>query len=211
VLGGHSHSYERSFLIDGHYGTSGTLTSSMIVDGGSGRDAAPYVKPPGSESRAGAVYAVAGSSGQISGGSLDHPAMYTSMNVLGSVIVDVLTNQMRVTFLDSSAAVQDYFTIVKPDTVSTAPAAPTALTAKALSGGRITVQWADNSFNEDGFELERSIDGASFTLLQTVGANTTAYTDTGLSSGQRYYYRVRAFNGGGSSAYSNVANARVRR
>ena len=37
VLTGHSHSYERSFLIDGHYGTSGTLVPSMILDSGDGR------------------------------------------------------------------------------------------------------------------------------------------------------------------------------
>ena len=39
--------------------------------------------------RQGAVYTVAGNSGQITGGSLDHPAMFVSLNVLGSMVLDV--------------------------------------------------------------------------------------------------------------------------
>jgi acid phosphatase type 7 len=73
VLCGHSHSYERSFLLDGHYGSSGTLTSGMIKNNGSGREdgTGAYIKPTsGIAPREGAVYAVAGSSGQTSGGTL---------------------------------------------------------------------------------------------------------------------------------------------
>ncbi|HXH19557.1 MAG TPA: fibronectin type III domain-containing protein, partial [Chitinophagales bacterium] len=55
VLCGHSHAYERSFLINGHYGTESTFNSSMIVAGGSGAMPYPYVK-----SDAGCVYAVVG-------------------------------------------------------------------------------------------------------------------------------------------------------
>lgn len=46
VLGGHSHSYERSYLIDGHYGISDSFTSEMKKDGGSGRESesGPYQK-----------------------------------------------------------------------------------------------------------------------------------------------------------------------
>ncbi|MDX1410017.1 MAG: carboxypeptidase regulatory-like domain-containing protein, partial [Saprospiraceae bacterium] len=43
--------------------------------------------------------------------------------------------------------------------------------------------------------------------METVGINTTAYSDTGLSHSTTYYYRVRAFNNGGYSTYSNEANA----
>ena len=38
VLGGHSHSYERSFLLTGHYDVSGTLAPSMVLDNGDGRE-----------------------------------------------------------------------------------------------------------------------------------------------------------------------------
>src|SRR5207253_782065 len=61
----------------------------------------------------GAVYTVAGSSGQTSGGSLDHPAMYLSLNVLGSLVLDVNGPQLDAKFLNSSGSVQDHFTIKK--------------------------------------------------------------------------------------------------
>src|SRR5678815_3230941 len=127
-----------------------------IIDGGSGRDPAPYVKPAGAASHAGAVYAVAGSSGQTSGGPLNHPAMYISLNVLGSMIVDVVTNRMNVTFLDNTATVRDIFSVVKPATVAPVPAAPNNLVASAVSGSQINLSWSDNAVNEDGFEVEQS-------------------------------------------------------
>jgi len=126
VLTGHSHSYERSFLIDGHYGTSATFTNNMKVDGGDGRvnGTGAYAKGPlGPSPHAGAVYAVAGSSGQIAGGTLNHTAMYISLNVLGSMVLEVAGNRLDATFLDATGAIRDYFTISK----GVAPAAPTNL------------------------------------------------------------------------------------
>jgi len=114
VLSGHSHSYERSFLIDGHYGSSGTLVPSMVVDGGDGRETGDgaYQKP-GPVAHEGAVYTVAGSSGKTSGGSLNHPAMFISLNVLGSVVLNVDGNRLDTTFLESTGAVRDTFTMLK--------------------------------------------------------------------------------------------------
>ncbi len=96
VLSGHSHSYERSYLLDGHYGVSSTLTSAMIVDAGDGRidGTGAYQKPGVLTPHKGAVYTVAGSSGQTGGGSLNHPAMYISLNVLGSLVLDVNGSQL---------------------------------------------------------------------------------------------------------------------
>jgi hypothetical protein len=127
VLSGHSHSYERSFLIDGHYGLSGTFTASMKKDGGSGREdgTGAYQKPTsGPAAHEGAVYAVAGSSGQIAGGALNHPAMYVSFNLLGSMALDVVNNRLDAKFIDNTGAVRDYFTILK----GSSPAAPTITT-----------------------------------------------------------------------------------
>src|SRR2546425_6379481 len=72
VLSGHSHAYERSYLLNGHYGSSSTLTSAMIVDKGDGRvdGTGAYEKPVVLTPNKGVVYTVAGSSGQTSGGSL---------------------------------------------------------------------------------------------------------------------------------------------
>ena len=111
VLTGHSHSYERSYLLNGHYGYSNSLTSSMKIDSGSGdpdTDGA-YRKTDDK----GAVYIVAGSSGKTSGGSLDHPAMYVSMNRLGSMAIDVNDKQLDARFIDNNGNVRDRFRIVK--------------------------------------------------------------------------------------------------
>ena len=116
VLAGHSHAYERSFLLDRHYGLSNTLVSGMILDSGDGRPAGngAYVKPSrGADPHSGTVYAVAGTSGKASGGPLNHPAMFVSLNVLGSLVLDVDRNRLDATFLQSTGAVGDTFTILK--------------------------------------------------------------------------------------------------
>ena len=121
VLTGHSHAYERSLLIDGHYGPSDTLEPGMILDGGDGRpqgDGA-YLKPSaGPAAHEGAVYAVAGSSGRISArGALDHPVMAVSLRELGSLVLDVDGRRLDGTFLtplgDGSPAIGDTFTLLK--------------------------------------------------------------------------------------------------
>jgi tetratricopeptide (TPR) repeat protein len=116
VLTGHSHSYERSLLLDGHYGLSGTLVPAMVVDGGDGReggDGAYGKLTLGRGPHEGTVYAVAGSSGQISGGTLDHPAMFVSLNVLGSMVLDFDGSRLDARFLNSTGAVEDSFTVIK--------------------------------------------------------------------------------------------------
>ena len=120
VLSGHSHSYERSRLINGHYGLSTTLRDTMVIDGGDGRvgsDGA-YAKPAGNVAHHGAVYSVAGSSGKISGGPFDHPIMEVGLNVLGSMIIDVEGTTLRVQFIDDAGAVRDRFTMTKGGTAT---------------------------------------------------------------------------------------------
>ena len=136
VLTGHSHSYERSFLIDGHYGLSTTFTESMTKDGGSGREdgSGPYQKQTSLPApHEGAVYAVAGSSGQTSGGTLDHPAMFVSMSVLGSMVLDVSNNRLDAKFIDNTSTIRDYFTIVK-GAIGMAPTITTTSFPDAMVG-----------------------------------------------------------------------------
>ncbi len=207
VLTGHSHSYERSYLIDGHYGSSTTFTSSMKKDGGSGREdgTGSYKKPTdGKAPHEGAVYAVAGSSGQTSGGTLNHPAMFISLNALGSMVIDINGNRLDAKFLTNTGAIQDYFTVVKGTTL---PGPPSNLTATAVSSSQINLAWTDNSSNETGFKIERSTDGTNFGQIATVGSNVTSYSNTGLTASTLFYYRVRANNAAGDSNFSNTANA----
>jgi acid phosphatase type 7 len=117
VLGGHSHDYERSFLLDGHYGDSDTLVPAMILDAGSGEDPEPYLKS--ASPHAGAVYVVAGSGGNLSErGEVDHPAMFISFARRGSLVIDVEAERLRARFLSAAGTVDDDFTIVKSPTVS---------------------------------------------------------------------------------------------
>ena len=116
VLNGHSHCYERSYLLDGHYGLSATLTSAMKLDAGNGRPAGTgaYIKPlTGPRDHFGAVYSVAGSAGQTSGGSLNHPAHFISLNNLGSLVLDVNGTRLDATFVKSDGTTPDTFTIIQ--------------------------------------------------------------------------------------------------
>ena len=117
MLTGHSHAYERSFLLDGAYSQSwnvnGAANFKSSKDGRADGQGI-YTKPTrGNGAHEGAVYVVAGSSGQISGGGLQHPVMCLSLNVLGSLVLDFNDNRMDATFVDDKAQVRDYFTIEK--------------------------------------------------------------------------------------------------
>jgi fibronectin type 3 domain-containing protein len=86
------------------------------------------------------------------------------------------------------------------------PAAPTG--PSVLSTGTTTAQvnWQDNANNETSFSVERSATSASagFAEVGTVGADVTTYADSSLSSNTQYWYRVRAHNASGYSAYCAV-------
>ena len=93
-------------------------------------------------------------------------------------------------------------------TPTQAPAAPTSLALTALSASQVQLTWTRNSANESGFDIERSTDNVTFTQVGLADAGATAFVDSnGLQAEKTYYYRIRAFNSIGNSAYSNVASA----
>jgi len=117
VLSGHSHSYERSYFVNGHYGNSTTFDHDIhtipINGNGDGQitGTGEYEKDiclPGS------VYITTGSAGKITGnGSLDHPVMHYSAKDLGSVVLEVDGSTMNVKFVRESGNIDDFFTIEK--------------------------------------------------------------------------------------------------
>lgn len=87
---------------------------------------------------------------------------------------------------------------------------PSNLVAISISNSQINLTWTDNSSNEIGYTVERKSGSGSYTVIANLVANSTTYTDSGLSAGTTYTYRVLALGNGSnitSSGYSTEASA----
>ena len=199
MLSGHSHSYERSFLVDSHYGSSGTLVSSMVVDGGNGRPAGDgaYEKSAGPSANEGTVYAVPGSSGQTSGVG-NHPIMVVSLNVLGSMILDVNGDRMDATFLQSNGNVRDTFTIMKG---SGLPPVLSAIAAVDVTDSSARITWSTDKAADSlvDFGLTTAYGMQVSDATQTMSHSLAI---TGLLPSTTYHFRVTSTDGGGQSVSS---------
>ena len=100
-----------------------------------------------------------------------------------------------------------YSNVVSATTKDVAPAAPTSLATTATADKEIDLAWVDNSNNETGFKIERSLSTSGFTQIGTTATNINIYKDKGLTAGTTYYYQVKATNSTGDSGYSNVASS----
>lgn len=89
------------------------------------------------------------------------------------------------------------------------PAAPALLTATpsvlSASPPIVVLGWVDNANNASGFLIQRATNATFTSGLSIYSIATPTYTDTSVVRGMRYYYRVLASNGFGSSAFSNTA------
>jgi predicted phosphodiesterase len=125
VLSGHSHSYERSYFIDGHYGLGATFTDANKVEPGDGDpagDGAYRKEDLGPTAHSGAVFVVDGSGSEVRNANLNHPAMIVGRLELGSLVLDVAGDTLTARFLNSSGTVRDTFRIVKGTACTPAPA-----------------------------------------------------------------------------------------
>lgn len=88
------------------------------------------------------------------------------------------------------------------------PAEPLDLSA-VNSDNNVTLSWADNSNDEEGFTIVRkdSLDG-NWAEIATIGANAASYIDNVTSKGT-YWYRVKAYNNNGNSLGSNVVKITI--
>jgi len=100
----------------------------------------------------------------------------------------------------NTAGSSGFSNVVDATTLISLPAAPTNLALTAYSAIRIDLTWVDNSDNETGFAVDRSTDGVNFVPVVTLPANTTLYSDIGLTPGTQYDYRIRAVNAAGSTS-----------
>ena len=86
------------------------------------------------------------------------------------------------------------------------PVAPSDLSAVGISETAISLSWTDNANTETAYRVERSPDGLNnFATIANLASNATGYTDTGLSAGTTYDYRVAAINDSGDSGFANAS------
>jgi hypothetical protein len=135
------------------------------------------------------------------GGGLDDTSLDANGNYIGGSLS--YTDVNTVTLAPGSS-----FILLNESGLPTGkpPAAPTGLTATAGSSGQIDLQWVGNT-DATGYRVERSTDGTNFSTVATLGSTATTFSDTGLTAGTQYDYRVVAANTAGDSAPSNVASA----
>jgi autotransporter-associated beta strand protein len=91
---------------------------------------------------------------------------------------------------------------------SNVPASPTGLTASPAAG-QIDLAWTDNASNATGYAVERSTDQINWSTPAggSLGPDATSFTDSSVTAGTTYYYRVYATGASGNSIYSNTVNA----
>ena len=111
VLSGHSHGYERSYLMDCHYGDSSQFGDKNIVSRGVEGNHIDFIKARGAHS--GTVYVVAGASAKVDRAAMNHPAMAVSMMKAGSLVIDVEGDYLISRYINADAEVEDEFTIEK--------------------------------------------------------------------------------------------------
>lgn len=185
ILCGHSHDYERSKLMKGHYGNEASFnasthhlsSSSAKYDGSS--NSCPYHKNQ-SNAYEGTVYIVAGSAGQLGGtqASFPHNAMYYSDATNGgSLVLEVEDNRLDGKWVCADGAIRDKFTMVK-DVNKT-----TNLTIGSAQSTVLTASWVGNYTWNSGSKTTKSITVAptvdtTYTVTDGVGCITDVFNIT---------------------------------
>jgi 3',5'-cyclic AMP phosphodiesterase CpdA len=189
VLCGHSHCYERSKLMHGHYGMEATFDSLQHLHSqSSGKydfsaNSCPYVKSSDSPVNEGMVYVVAGSSGKLSGGqgSYPHEAMYSSTFAIGgSLCLDIDGNRLDAQFITQYGEVFDRFTIMKEvnQNVDTTICKGASIDLQASWKGQY--QWQGNGYDSPQITVNPTVntiytvsDGAYNCLSDTIQVNVS--------------------------------------
>jgi titin len=86
---------------------------------------------------------------------------------------------------------------------------PEAFSATSETVGEVVLAWNDTLANETGFEIQRSTSGGSYSIVHTTAANATSYTQTDLTYGEEYNYRIRTTNADSHSPWSEPVTVTV--
>jgi hypothetical protein len=175
VLCGHSHDYERSYLMKGHYGPEATFdstihrlsTSSAKYNGSP--NSCPYLKSEPTQTK-GTVYVVAGSAGKVGGYQAEYPhnAMYYSdVTHGGSMYLEITGNRLDAKFLCADGVIRDHFSMLKEvnktSKISTTKGENVTLTASWTGnyvwspGGERTKSISINAQNNASYSVSDSL------------------------------------------------------
>lgn len=104
-----------------------------------------------------------------------------------------------------------YSSVVTATTLICPPLTPTGFTATAVSQSRINLSWTDPSndprYQESGYDIQRAVGAGGYSMLVTIPAGTLTYSNTGLTCGTSYSYRIQTFNAGGTSSWATVTTS----
>ncbi len=186
VLCGHSHVYERSYLLYGHYGYSWEFSETNKVNGGNGRvdGTGAYQQTNGH----GTVYVVAALGGSpYSFYNPTHPAHLVNISgELGSCMVDVNDNRLDFKFINANTNVLDHFTLIK------GPPATWRILTMNRSGTATQLRWASIPGRYYRIYGQSEL-GGGWTLvadqLPSQG-DTTAWSATWNSGAKMGFFRV---------------------
>lgn len=146
----------------------------------------------------------------VAGGDVNAAYSATLVGVSGSVAIRVTdTDQTPQNRAFDRLHVDELLIRVASGVGGDGPDATPVLTGANPTGhDQVDLSWTESSSNEDGFRIERRVQGeGSWVAAGSVGANATAFSDTGLSGNTTYEYQVVAFNIYGDSAASNMLSA----
>jgi 3',5'-cyclic AMP phosphodiesterase CpdA len=171
ILCGHSHLYERSRLMQGHYGSELTfdsaknnLSQSTALYNGS-KNSCPYIK--NDPNNQGTVYVVSGSAGQLGPRkeSFPHNAYYYSNNDIGgAAMLEVNANRLDLKWICADGVVRDKFTMMKNVSKKT--------TVRVKKGNSVTLtasyvgsyKWNSGNKTTRSIEVSPSVSKSTFVV-----------------------------------------------
>jgi titin len=138
--------------------------------------------------------------------SLDLPAGTVSWQDNGLAASSLYTYSVRAHNAAGDSGASNEAQVTTPADPVAAPLPPTSLMGVAGTPRSVEVNWNDNSSNEEGFRIERHTATGAWTQIKTLGADAIKWMDETVSPATVYTYRVKAYNVGGDSAWSNEAS-----
>ena len=131
----------------------------------------------------------------------------TSTNYVNTGAAVGTTYYYKVRALNVDGAAGAYSSTVSGAAKAVAPTAPT-VTMTYSDSGKPKLTWSAVS-GAASYRVYRSESrGTGYSLLGTT--TSTSYVNTGAAVGKTYYYRVKAVNSAGTSAYSNIVSGTAR-